>query len=141
MICLTLFINKTKSGQAMLAVSEDKGAAQLMGINVNKTIALTFAIGSGLAAVAGVLLCSSYPSLSPYTGSMPGIKAFVAAVFGGIGSIPGALVGGILLGVIEILSKYYISSQLSDAIVFGMLIIVLLLKPTGIFGKKIQEKV
>ncbi len=141
MICLTLFINKTKSGQAMLAVSEDKGAAQLMGINVNKTIALTFAIGSGLAAVAGVLLCSAYPSLSPYTGSMPGIKAFVAAVFGGIGSIPGALVGGILLGVIEILSKYYISSQLSDAIVFGMLIIVLLLKPTGIFGKKIQEKV
>ena len=141
MICLTLFINKTKSGQAMLAVAEDKGAAQLMGINVNKTIALTFAIGSGLAAVAGVLLCSSYPSLSPYTGSMPGIKAFVAAVFGGIGSIPGALVAGILLGVIEILSKYYISSQLSDAIVFGMLIIVLLLKPTGIFGKKIQEKV
>lgn len=141
MICLTLFINKTKSGQAMLAVSEDKGAAQLMGINVNKTIALTFAIGSGLAAVAGVLLCSAYPSLSPYTGSMPGIKAFVAAVFGGIGSIPGALVGGILLGIIEILSKYYISSQLSDAIVFGMLIIVLLLKPTGIFGKKIQEKV
>ena len=141
MICLTVFINKTKSGQAMLAVAEDKGAAQLMGINVNKTIALTFAIGSGLAAVAGVLLCSSYPSLSPYTGSMPGIKAFVAAVFGGIGSIPGALVGGILLGVIEILSKYYISSQLSDAIVFGMLIVVLLLKPTGIFGKKIQEKV
>ena len=141
MICLTLFINKTKSGQAMLAVSEDKGAAQLMGINVNKTIALTFAIGSGLAAVAGVLLCSSYPSLSPYTGSMPGIKAFVAAVFGGIGSIPGALIGGILLGIIEILSKYYISSQLSDAIVFGMLTIVLLLKPTGIFGKKIQEKV
>ncbi len=141
MICLTLFINKTKSGQAMLAVSEDKGAAQLMGINVNKTIALTFAIGSGLAAVAGVLLCSTYPSLSPYTGAMPGIKAFVAAVFGGIGSIPGALVGGVLLGIIEILSKYYISSQLSDAIVFGMLIIVLLLKPTGIFGKKIQEKV
>lgn len=141
MICLTLFINKTKSGQAMLAVSEDKGAAQFMGINVNRTITLTFAIGSGLAAVAGVLLCSSYPSLSPYTGSMPGIKAFVAAVFGGIGSIPGALIGGILLGIIEILSKYYISSQLSDAIVFGMLIVVLLLKPTGIFGKKIQEKV
>ena len=90
-----LFINKTKAGQAMLAVSEDKGAAQLMGINVDGTIALTFAIGSGLAAVAGVLLCSAYPSLTPYTGSMPGIKAFVAAVFGGIGSIPGALVGGI----------------------------------------------
>ncbi len=141
MVVLTAFINKTKPGQAMLAVSEDKGAAQLMGINVNRTIALTFAIGSGLAAVAGVLLCSSYPSLSPYTGSMPGIKAFVAAVFGGIGSIPGAFVGGILLGVIEILGKAYISSQLADAIVFAVLIVVLLVKPTGLFGKKIQEKV
>ncbi len=141
MIALTTFINKTKAGQAMLAVSEDKGAAQLMGINVNGTIALTFAIGSGLAAVAGVLLCSSYPSLSPYTGSMPGIKAFVAAVFGGIGSIPGAMIGGIVLGVIEILSKAYISSQLADAIVFAVLIVVLLVKPTGLLGKKIQEKV
>ena len=141
MIGLTLFINRTKSGQAMLAVSEDKGAAQLMGINVNKTIGLTFAIGSGLAAVAGVLLCSAYPSLNPYTGSMPGIKAFVAAVFGGIGSIPGAMIGGILLGIIEILGKAYISSQLADAIVFAVLIIVLLVKPTGILGKKIQEKV
>lgn len=141
MISLTLFINKTKAGQAMLAVSEDKGAAKLMGINVDGTIALTFAIGSGLAAIAGVLLCSAYPTLTPYTGSMPGIKAFVAAVFGGIGSIPGALVGGILLGVIEILSKAYISSQMADAIVFGVLIIVLLVKPTGIMGKKIQEKV
>lgn len=141
MIGLTAFINKTKPGQAMLAVSEDKGAAQLMGINVNSTIALTFAIGSGLAAIAGVLLCSSYPSLSPYTGSMPGIKAFVAAVFGGIGSIPGAMIGGILLGVIEILGKAYISSQLADAIVFAVLIVVLLVKPTGLFGKKIQEKV
>ena len=141
MIVLTSFINKTKPGQAMLAVSEDKGAAQLMGINVNRTIALTFAIGSGLAAIAGVLLCSSYPSLSPYTGSMPGIKAFVAAVFGGIGSIPGAMVGGILLGVIEILAKAYISSQLADAIVFAVLIIVLLVKPTGLFGREIQEKV
>lgn len=141
MICLITFINKSKPGQAMLAVAEDKGAAQLMGINVNRTIALTFAIGSGLAAVAGVLLCSSYPSLSPYTGSMPGIKAFVAAVFGGIGSIPGALIGGILLGVIEILGKAYISSQLADAIVFAVLIIVLLVKPTGLFGKNIQEKV
>ena len=112
-----------------------------MGINVNRTIALTFAIGSGLAAIAGVLLCSSYPSLSPYTGSMPGIKAFVAAVFGGIGSIPGAMVGGILLGVIEILAKAYISSQLADAIVFAVLIIVLLVKPTGLFGREIQEKV
>ena len=141
MIVLTMFINKTKAGQAMLAVSEDKGAARLMGINVNGTIALTFAIGSGLAAIAGVLLCSSYPSLSPYTGSMPGIKAFVAAVFGGIGSIPGAMVGGILLGIIEILGKAYISSQLADAIVFAVLIIVLLVKPTGLFGKQIQEKV
>lgn len=141
MVCLTLFINKTKAGQAMLAVSEDKGAAQLMGINVNGTITLTFAIGSALAAIAGVLLCSSYPSLSPYTGSMPGIKAFVAAVFGGIGSIPGALIGGLLLGVIEILGKAYISSQLADAIVFMVLIVVLLVKPTGILGKKIQEKV
>ena len=140
-IALTTFINKTKAGQAMLAVSEDKGAAQLMGINVNGTIALTFAIGSGLAAIAGVLLCSSYPSLSPYTGSMPGIKAFVAAVFGGIGSIPGAFLGGIALGVIEILGKAYISSQLSDAIVFAVLIIVLLVKPTGLLGKKVQEKV
>ncbi len=141
MIALTTFINKTKAGQAMLAVSEDKGAAQLMGINVNGTIALTFAIGSGLAAVAGVLLCSSYPSLSPYTGSMPGIKAFVAAVFGGIGSIPGAMIGGILLGIIEILGKAYISSQLADAIVFAVLIVVLLVKPTGLLGKQIQEKV
>lgn len=141
MIALTSFIKYTKSGRAMLAVSEDKGAAQLMGINVNGTIALTFAIGSALAAVAGVLLCSAYPSLTPYTGSMPGIKAFVAAVFGGIGSIPGAFIGGILLGVIESLSKAYISSQLSDAIVFGVLIIVLLVRPTGILGKNIQEKV
>lgn len=141
MVALTTFINKTKIGQAMLAVSEDNGAATLMGIDVNKTIAVTFAIGSALAAIAGALLCSTYPSLTPYTGSMPGIKAFVAAVFGGIGSIPGALIGGILLGVIENLSKAYISSQLSDAIVFSVLIIVLLVRPTGIMGKKINEKV
>lgn len=141
MIGLTVFIKKTKAGQAMLAVSEDKGAAQLMGINVNGTIALTFAIGSALAAIAGVLLCSAYPSLTPYTGSMPGIKAFVAAVFGGIGSIPGAMIGGILLGIIEIFGKAYISSQMADAIVFAVLIVVLLVKPTGILGKNIQEKV
>ena len=141
MLALTTFINKTKIGQAMLAVSEDKGAATLMGINVNCTIAVTFAIGSSLAAIAGVLLCSAYPSLTPYTGSMPGIKAFVAAVFGGIGSIPGAMIGGILLGVIENLAKAYISSQLADAIVFSVLIIVLLVRPTGILGKKINEKV
>lgn len=141
MIGLMIFIKKTKAGQAMLAVSEDKDAAQLMGVNVNGTISLTFAIGSGLAAIAGVLLCSAYPTLTPYTGAMPGIKAFTAAVFGGIGSIPGAFIGGILLGIIEILGKAYISSQLSDAIVFAVLIIVLLVKPTGILGKPIHEKV
>lgn len=141
MVGLTTFINKTRVGQAMLAVSEDKGAATLMGIDVNRTITITFAIGSALAAVAGALLCSTYPSLTPYTGSMPGIKAFVAAVFGGIGSIPGALLGGIILGVVENLSKAYISSQLSDAIVFSMLIVILLVRPTGILGKKINEKV
>ena len=141
MVGLTAFINKTRIGQAMLAVSEDTGAATLMGINVNKTISITFAIGSALAAIAGALLCSAYPSLTPYTGSMPGIKAFVAAVFGGIGSIPGALIGGVILGVIENLTKAYISSQLSDAVVFSVLIIVLLVRPTGILGKKITEKV
>ncbi|WP_367925540.1 branched-chain amino acid ABC transporter permease [uncultured Ruthenibacterium sp.] len=141
MVVLTLFINRTRMGRAMLAVSEDKGAAQLMGINVNATISLTFAIGSALAAIAGALLCSAYPLLQPTTGAMPGIKAFVAAVFGGIGSIPGAMIGGVLLGVIENLSKAYISAQLADAIVFGVLIIVLLVKPTGIMGKKINEKV
>ena len=141
MIGLMAFMKYSKAGHAMMAVSEDDGAAQLMGINVNATIALTFAIGSGLAAIAGVLLCSAYPSLTPYTGSMPGIKAFVAAVFGGIGSIPGAFIGGILLGVIEILGKAYISSQLADAIVFAVLIVVLVVKPTGLLGKQIQEKV
>ncbi len=138
---LTIFVNKTKPGRAMKAVSEDRGAAQLMGVNVNATISLTFAIGSGLAAIAGVLFCSAYPSLTPYTGSMPGIKAFVAAVFGGIGSIPGAMVGGFLLGIIETLGKAYISSEVADAIVFAVLIVVLLVKPTGLFGKNIQEKV
>jgi len=141
MIALTLFVNKTKTGKAMLAVSEDKGAAQLMGINVNRTISITFAIGSVLAGVASVLLCSAYPQISPYTGAMPGIKAFTAAVFGGIGSIPGAMIGGVVLGVIESLSKAYISSQLSDAIVFAVLIIVLLVKPTGLLGKAVREKV
>lgn len=141
MIVLTLFTNKTKMGKAMRAVSEDKDAAQLMGINVNATISLTFAIGSGLAAIAGVLLCSAYPTLMPTTGAMPGIKAFTAAVFGGIGSIPGAMLGGILLGIIEIFGKAYISTQLSDAIVFSVLIIILLVKPTGLLGKKVNEKV
>ncbi len=141
LIALQLFIKKTKEGQAMLAVAADNGAATLMGINVNRTISLTFAIGSALAAIAGALMCSAYPTLTPYTGAMPGIKAFVAAVLGGIGSIPGAMIGGIVLGVVEILGKAYISSQLSDAIVFSILVIVLLIKPTGILGKQIQEKV
>ena len=141
MVLLTLFTSKTKLGKAMRVVSEDKGAAELMGISVNTTISLTFAIGSALAAVAGVLLCSAYPTLMPTTGSMPGIKAFTAAVFGGIGSIPGAMIGGILLGVIEILGKAYVSMELGDAFVFAVLIIVLLVKPTGLLGKKVHEKV
>ena len=141
MVGLTLFTSRTKMGKAMRAVSEDKGAAELMGINVNVTISVTFAIGSALAAIAGVLLCSSYPVLQPTTGSMPGIKAFTAAVFGGIGSIPGAMIGGILLGVIEIFGKGYISTELGDAIVFAVLIIVLLFKPTGLLGKPVHEKV
>ena len=141
MVCLTLFTGKTKMGKAMRAVSEDKGAAQLMGINVNRTISMTFAIGSALAAIAGVLLCSAYPTLTPTTGSMPGIKAFTAAVFGGIGSIPGALLGGLLLGIIEIFASAYISTQLSTAVVFGVLIVVLLVKPAGLLGKTVREKV
>ncbi len=141
MVCLTLFTQKTKMGKAMRAVSEDKGAAQLMGINVNTTISMVFAIGSGLAALAGVLLCSAYPTLMPTTGSMPGIKAFTAAVLGGIGSIPGAALGGVLLGIIEIFAKAYVGTQFSDAIVFAVLIIVLLIRPAGLLGKEIQEKV
>ncbi len=141
MVALTLFTGRTKMGKAMRAVSEDKGAAELMGINVNATISVTFAIGSALAAIAGVLLCSSYPMLMPTTGSMPGIKAFTAAVFGGIGSIPGAMLGGVLLGIIEILGKAYISQELGDAFVFAVLIVVLLVKPTGLLGKQVHEKV
>ncbi|MDO5326984.1 MAG: branched-chain amino acid ABC transporter permease [Clostridia bacterium] len=141
MVALTLFTAKTKMGKAMRCVSEDRGAAELMGINVNRTISVTFAIGSALAAIAGVLLCSSYPILQPTTGSMPGIKAFTAAVFGGIGSIPGAMLGGVLLGVIEIFGKAYISTELGDAIVFAVLIVVLLVKPTGLLGKPVREKV
>ncbi len=141
MIALTWFTGSTKMGKAMRACSEDKGAAQLMGINVDLTISVTFAIGSALAAVAGVLLCSAYSTMTPTMGSMPGIKAFTAAVFGGIGSIPGAMLGGILLGIIEIFGKGYVSTQLSDAIVFAVLIIVLLVKPAGLLGKPTNEKV
>ena len=141
MVALTLFINRSRMGKAMRAVSEDRDAAQLMGINVNRTISTTFAIGSALAAVAGVLLCSTVPTLMPTTGSMPGIRAFTAAVLGGIGSIPGAMLGGILLGIIETFSKAYISTQFSDAIVFLVLIVILLVKPAGLLGKQVQEKV
>ena len=140
MIALTLFTGKTKMGKAMRACSEDKGAALLMGIDVNFTISMTFAIGSALAAIAGLLLCSSYRSLMPTTGSLPGIKAFTAAVFGGIGSIPGAFLGGILLGIIEIFAKVF-NTNISDAVVFAVLIIVLLVKPSGLLGKVVHEKV
>ena len=141
MVGLTLFTGRTKLGKAMRACSEDKGAAQLMGINVNATISMTFAIGSALAAVAGVLMCSAYPTLSPTIGSMPGIRAFTAAVLGGIGSVPGALLGGILLGIIETFAKAYISTNLSDAVVFAVLIVVLLAKPAGLLGRYVPEKV
>lgn len=141
MILLQLFISKSKVGKAMMAVSEDFSAAQLVGINVDHTVSLTFAIGSGLAAVASILFVSSYPQLSPTMGSMLGLKAFVAAVLGGIGIIPGAMIGGVIIGIVEALTKAYISTQLADAIVFGILIIVLLFKPEGIFGMNKREKV
>lgn len=141
MIALDLFVRKSKTGKAMQAVSEDMQAAMLMGINVDKTISLTFAIGSILAAVAGILYCSLYPVVTPYVGALPGIKAFIAAVLGGIGSIPGAVLGGFVLGLVEALSKAYISSQMSDTIVFFILIIMLVFKPSGILGKNTKEKV
>ena len=141
MVALSLFINNTRMGKAMRAVSEDKEAAELMGISVNRTITVTFAIGSALAGVAAIFYGAAYTYIRPTTGAMPGIKAFTAAVFGGIGSIPGAMLGGILLGVIEQLSKTYISTLWADAIVFGVLVVVLVVKPTGLLGKKISEKV
>ena len=141
MVCLMAFINRTRAGQAMLAVSEDKGAATLMGINVNTTVSLTFAIGSGLGAIAGVIYGCAYSLITPYIGLMLGIKAFIAAVLGGIGSVPGAMVGGLMLGVAESLTIAYISSDFSDAVVFGILILVLLVKPAGLFGKNVREKV
>ena len=141
MVGLTLFTSKTKVGKAMRCVSEDRGAAELMGINVNRTISITFAIGSALAAIAGVLLWAKVFKLEPTTGAIPGIKAFTAAVLGGIGSIPGAMLGGILLGVIAIFGKAYLSTELGDAIVFAVLIIVLLVKPAGLLGRPMREKV
>ena len=134
MVVLSFFINKTKLGK-------DKNAASLMGISVNRTITLTFAIGSALAAFASIFYGMSYVYIKPTTGAMPGIKAFTAAVFGGIGSIPGAMLGGILLGMIEQFSKTYISTLWADAIVFGVLVLVLVVKPTGLLGKNINEKV
>ena len=141
MVGLNLFVKRTRVGKAMRAVSEDAGAARLMGISVNATISATFAIGSGLAAVASVLYCSSYPLVDPNIGSMLGLKAFVAAVLGGIGIIPGAMLGGLALGIAESLTKAYISSKVADAVVFGILVVVLLVKPSGILGKNVGEKV
>ena len=141
LLVLLFFINKTKLGKAMRLVSEDQGAAQLMGINVNTTVSLTFAIGSGLGAIAGVIYGCAYSLITPYIGLMLGIKAFIAIVLGGIGSVPGAMVGGLMLGVAESLTIAYISSDFSDAVVFGILILVLLVKPAGLFGKNVREKV
>lgn len=141
MIALNIFVKKSKTGRSMLAVSEDKDAAVLMGISVNRTITITFMIGSALAAIASMLMFSAYPSLNATSGAMPGIKAFIAAVFGGVGSIPGAMIGGIVLGVIETLGRTYMPSQIADAIVFLILILVLFIKPTGLLGKQIHEKV
>ena len=140
MVALQLFIKKTRVGKAMRAVSEDSQAAILMGISTNKTISLTFAIGSGLAAMAAVMYCSAYPQVQPYMGSMLGLKAFIAAVLGGIGSIPGAMLGGILIGLVESITRHF-NSQLADAVVFAILIVVLLVKPAGIMGKNVGEKV
>ncbi len=141
MIILTLFVKYTKAGKAMRAVSEDEGASTLMGINVNNTIALTFAIGSALAAVGGGLYGASYKLIEPTIGSVFGLKAFIAAVIGGIGTIPGAVIGGLIMGITETFTKAYISTNLTDVIVFTILIFILLIKPSGLLGKNIREKV
>ena len=141
MVLLTLFVNRTRVGKAMRAVSEDQGAAQLMGINIDTSISITFAIGSALAAVAAVLYSSTYPLINPYMGSMLGLRAFIAAVIGGIGVIPGAMIGGFIIGIAEALIKRYISSAMADAIVFALLIIMLLVKPSGLLGRNEREKV
>jgi branched-chain amino acid transport system permease protein len=141
MALLQVFVKTTRMGKAMRAVSEDAGAASLMGVNVNSTIAVTFAVGSALAAVGSFLFSSSFPIIDPFMGAELGLKAFVAAVLGGIGIIPGAMLGGLLLGIIEVMTKAYISTDWSDALVFGILIVVLLLKPSGLLGKSVGEKV
>ncbi|MDO4506350.1 MAG: branched-chain amino acid ABC transporter permease [Spirochaetales bacterium] len=141
MVVLNYVINYTKTGKAMRAVSYDMGAASLMGVNVNRTIAITFVIGSVLAGAGGVLYATAYPQVDPLMGYIPGLKAFVAAVLGGIGSVPGAMVGGVILGIVETMTKAYISSQYADAISYSILIIILLVKPAGLLGKKNVVKV
>ena len=138
---LQILVGKTKMGKAMRATSEDAEAAKLMGINTNSAIAFTFGVGSALAAVGAVLYCNTYPMITPYMGGLLGLKAFVAAVLGGIGNIPGAMLGGYVMGVAESLTKGYISSSFTDAVVFGILIVVLLVKPDGLLGKNVSEKV
>lgn len=141
MVILQVFVRTSKAGKAMRAASEDYNTAQLMGINVNNTITLTFAIGCALAGIGAYLYCMAYPAVSPTMGSLPGLKAFIAAVLGGIGIIPGAMLGGFVMGIAESLTKAYISTQMSDAVVYGILIIVLLVKPTGLIGSLSREKV
>ena len=141
MVVLQLFVKTSKAGKSMRAASEDYSTAQLMGINVNNTITLTFAIGCALAGIGAYLYCMAYPAVSPTMGSLPGLKAFIAAVLGGIGVIPGAMLGGFVMGIVESLTKAYISTKMSDAVVYSILIIVLLVKPTGLIGSKLFEKV
>ncbi len=141
MVVLTAFVQLTRTGKAMRAVSHDMDAAQLMGISVNRIVSITFAIGAALGGAAGVLYAMNFPMINPYMGIMPGLKAFIAAVFGGIGSIPGAMIGGLVMGVAETLTKGFISSKLADAVAFGILIVILLVRPSGLLGKSAREKV